>query len=131
MQNASHDDKLSARRFGLEPKIRYVADNHHGRIVEMVQSSPHPSDNPPETDRTEELIASPVVLELAARRGDLDMDGIRYVIIRCGTQYLMPYQEDHLSIGVKLRNDPVETASAMMGRAEVTTIRKHDGDAGT
>jgi hypothetical protein len=54
----------------------------------------------------EQLIVSPVVLELAARRGNLDMGGIRYVIIRYGTQYLMPYQEDHLSIGVKLRNDP-------------------------
>ena len=90
MQNASHDDKLSARLFGLEPKIRYVADNHHGRIVEMEENPSNPSYNPQETHRTEQLIVSAVVLEPAARRGNLDMDGIRYVIIRYGTQYLCP-----------------------------------------
>ena len=103
---------LSARLFNLEPKIRYVAVNQNGKIVEMEQSSAHPSYNPAETDRIEELVVNPVMLELAARRGNLDMDGIRYVIIRYGTQYqlLMPYQNGHLSIGVELQDDPVEIA---------------------
>ena len=61
----------------------------------------------------EELIVNPIVLELAARRGNLDMDGIRYVVIRYGTQYqlLIPYGEGHVSIGVELQDDPVEIAS--------------------
>ena len=52
------------------------------------------------------------MLEITARRGNLDMDGIRYVIIRYGTQYqlLMPYQNGHISIGVELKDDPVEIA---------------------
>jgi hypothetical protein len=41
------------------------------------------------------------------------MDGIRYVVIRYGTQYqlIMPYREGHLSIGVELEDDPVEIAN--------------------
>jgi hypothetical protein len=113
MQDTLAAAKLSPQLFRLEPKIRYVAVNQGGRIVEMEQSPSHPSYNPQETDRMEELIVNPVVLELAARRGNLDMDGIRYVIIRYGTQYqlLMPYGEGHVSIGVELRDDPVEIAS--------------------
>ncbi len=68
----------------------------------------------------EELIVNPIVLELAARRGNLDMGGIRYVVIRYGTQYqlLIPYGEGHVSIGVELQDDPVVIAS------KVTTALK-------
>ena len=48
--------KLSPRLFALEPKIRYVAVNQGGKIVEMQQSSAHPTYNPTETDRIEELL---------------------------------------------------------------------------
>jgi hypothetical protein len=104
--------KLSNRLFRLEPRIRYVAVNQNGRIVEMEQSPAHPTYNPHETDQLEELIVNPIVLEIAARRGNLDMDGIRYVVIRYGTQYqlLMPYLQGHLSIGVELQDDPLEIA---------------------
>src|SRR6267378_6490397 len=113
MQTVGTGEKLSTRLFRTEPKIRYVAVNQKGKIVEMEQSPSHPSYNPNETDRMEELIVNPIVLELAARRGNLDMDGIRYVVIRYGTQYqlLIPYGEGHLSIGVELQDNPVEIAS--------------------
>ena len=106
------EERLSTRLFALEPKIRYVAVNQNGKILEMEQSSAHPSYNAAETDRIEELVVNPIVLEITARRGNLDMDGIRYVIIRYGTQYqlLMPYQNGHISIGVELQDDPVEIA---------------------
>ncbi len=106
------EEKLSERLFRLEPKIRYVALNQKGQIEEMRQSPRHPSTNPPESDRIEELIVNPIVLEIAARRGNIDMDGIRYVVIRYGTQYqvLLPYRDGHLSIGVNLEDDPIEIA---------------------
>lgn len=115
MQTSVVEEKLSARLFRMEPKIRYVAVNQNGKIVEMEQSPSHPSYNPCETDRMEELIVNPVMLELAARRGNIDMEGIRYVIIRYGSQYqlLMPYQDGHLSIGVEKQDDPVETAATI------------------
>jgi len=42
----------------------------------------------------------------------VSMKGIRYVIIRYGTQYqlLMPYEDGHLSIGVESEDDPIEIA---------------------
>jgi hypothetical protein len=115
MTASATTEKVSARLFRLEPKIRYVAVNQKGRIVEMEQSAAHPSYNPPESDRIEELVVNPVVLELAARRGNLDMDGIRFVVIRYGTQYqlLLPYRDGHLSIGVEVADDPVAIARAV------------------
>jgi len=106
------EEKLSARLFNLEPKIRYVAVNQGGQLVEMEQSLSHPTYNPHDTDRMEELIVNPVVLELASRRGNIDMQGLRYVVIRYGTQYqlIMPYLRGHLSIGVDLKDDPLEIA---------------------
>ena len=80
-----------------------------------------PSYNPPESDRIEDLVVNPVVLELAARRGNIDMDGVRYVVIRYGTQYqvLLPYQEGDLSIGVELHDDPVEIAGKVIAALEL------------
>jgi hypothetical protein len=106
------EGKLSECLFRLEPRIRYMALNQNGQIQEMRQSPRHPSTNPPESDRLEELIVNPIVLEIAARRGNIDMDGVRYVVIRYGTQYqlLLPYRDGHLSIGVNPDDDPVEIA---------------------
>jgi len=115
------EEKLSERLFRLEPRIRYVALNQKGEIREMVQSSQHPSFNPPESDRIEELIVNPIVLEITARRGNLDMDGIRYVVIRYGTQYqlLLPYRDRHLSIGVNLEDDPNDIARRVAGALDL------------
>ncbi len=105
-------EKISTQLFKLEPKIRYVAVNQNGVIVEMEQSPQHPTYNPHETDQIEELIVNPIVLEITRRRGNIDMNGIRYVVIRYGTQYqlLMAYKEGHVSIGVELEDDPREIA---------------------
>ncbi|MBZ5719557.1 MAG: hypothetical protein LAO03_04170 [Acidobacteriia bacterium] len=105
-------EKLSTQLFRLEPRIRYVAVNQGGHLEEMEQSPAHPTYNPPESDVMEELIVNPTVLEIAARRGNIDMRGIRYVVIGYGTQFqlLMPYAQGHLSIGVELHDDPVEIA---------------------
>jgi hypothetical protein len=84
----------------------------NGKIVEMEQSPQHPTYNPHESDRIEELIVNPIVLEITRRRGNIDMNGIRYVIIRYGTQYqlLMSYKDGHISIGVESEDDPIEIA---------------------
>ncbi len=105
-------ETISSQLFSLEPKIRYVAVNQNGRIMEMAQSPQHPTYNPHETDRMEELIVNPIVLEIARRRGSIDMNGVFYVVIRYGTQYqlLMPYKEGHVSIGVELDDNPMEIA---------------------
>jgi len=95
--------KTSRRLFGLDPNIRYVALNQGERIVEMEQNPKRPSLNPTETDRMEELIVNPTILEIVRRRGNIDMKGMRYVIIRYGTMYqlIFPYKDGHLSIGIE------------------------------
>ncbi len=99
---------IASRLFALEPKIRYVAVNQAGNIVEMEQSPHHPTYNPHETDRIEELIVNPIVIDITRRRGNLDMGGMRYVVIRYGTQYqlIMPYKDGHVSIGIELEDEP-------------------------
>lgn len=103
---------MSQQLFALDPHIRYVAINQQGQIVTMEQNPTHPSYNPSETDRLEELIVNPVVLELTGRRGKLDLEGIRYVVIRYGVQYqlLFPFEQGHLSIGVELQSDVTDVA---------------------
>ena len=106
-------NKISPQLFELDSHIRYVAVNQSGHIVEMEQNPKWPSYNSPDTDRMEELVVNPVVLELARRRGDLDLGGIRYVVIRYGMQYqvVFPYKEGHLSIGIELEADVTEAAT--------------------
>jgi len=106
-------EKISFSLLQLDPSIRYVAVNQKGQIVEMEQNPKWPSHNPSDTDRMEELIANPVILDLAKRRGDLDLDGIRYVVIRYGLQYqlLFPFQEGHISVGIELNTDVAEVAT--------------------
>jgi hypothetical protein len=108
-------EKISARLFDLDSNIRYVAINQRGLIVEMEQNPKRPSLNPTETDRMEELIVNPIILELTRRRGDLDMDGVRYVVIRYGTMYelIFPFKDGHLSIGVELNANPTEVAQSV------------------
>jgi predicted AAA+ superfamily ATPase len=111
-------EKLSPHLFPLDPAIRYVAVNQADTIVEMEQRAEWPSYNPPVTDRLEELVVNPVILELARRRGELDLNGIRYVIVRYGLQYqvLFPYKAGHVSVGVELSADPVAVATKVAER---------------
>ena len=106
---------MSERLFELDSNIRYVAVNQREQIVEMEQNPKRPSLNPTETDRMEELIVNPTILELAKRRGNIDMQGMRYVIIRYGTMYqlIFPYKKGHLSIGIELDANPTQIAQSI------------------
>jgi len=114
-------EKVSSKLFALDPNIRYVAINQRGRIVEMEQNPERPSLNPSETDRMEELIVNPIILELVKRRGNLDLSGIRYVVIRYGVMYqlIFPYKEGHLSIGLEQSANPTEVAKKIGKRLHI------------
>jgi hypothetical protein len=55
----------------------------------------------------EELLLNPLLLEATKRRGDLDLDGVRYVIIRYGSQYqaIFPFEAGHVSVGIEPGSD--------------------------
>lgn len=96
----------------LDSKVRYVAVNQRGTIEEMLQAEDHPSFNPSETDRLEELIVNPVALELFARRGNLDLGGLRFLVVRYGLQFqlILPWREGHVSIGIEAAGEAVAIA---------------------
>ena len=104
--------------FEVSPNIRYVAVNQDHRIVEMIQSPRWPSRNPTETDRMEELVVNPIVLEATRRRGEIDLSGVRFVIIRYGPLFelLFPYPNGHLSVGVEPGADIVKIAEEVETR---------------
>jgi hypothetical protein len=110
---------LASRLFPLDPHIRYVAENRGGTIVEMTQRPERPTLNPHETDRIEELIVNPVLLELVRRRGRLDLDGMRWVLIRYGTLYelVLPTDEGHVSVGIDLDADVAEVVQRVLERS--------------
>ena len=107
----------SSELFGLDPHIRYVAVNQGGHITTMEQSPTWPSYNPDDTDRMEELIVNPAVIELTRRRGNLDLDGLRFVAIRYGLQWqlVFPYANGHLSVGVEPAADVSAVAEKVAG----------------
>jgi hypothetical protein len=107
---------VAAALLPLDPLIRYVAVNQDGRITEMTQRIP--SHNPPTTDHLEELIVNPAVLDLVQRRGNLDLGGAPWVLIRYGLQYqlLLPYKQGHVSVGLELKADVVRLAAGIMER---------------
>lgn len=104
--------RIADRLFELSPAIRYVAVNQDHRIVEMAQNPKRPSRNPAETDRMEELLVNPVLLDLVTRRGELDLSGVRYVVVRYGVldELVFPYGNGHLSIGVEPGADLMRVA---------------------
>jgi hypothetical protein len=107
---------VAAALLPLDPLIRYVAVNQDGRITEMTQRIP--SHNPPATDYLEELIVNPAVLQLVQRRGNLDLGGAPWVLIRYGLQYqlLLPYGEGHVSVGLELEADVMRLAARIAER---------------
>lgn len=112
---------LAPELFSLNEGIRYVAVNQGGAITEMAQSPKHPTISTSETDRMEELIVNPAILEIARRRGEIDCDGLRYVIIRYGAFYVIvfPYKDGHLAVGLELTADPTAAATAVAEKLEL------------
>ncbi len=105
---------ISPQVFELDPGIRYLAVNQDGEIVEMAQRLP--THNPVETDRMEELLVNPAILDLTKRRGDLDLDGIRYIIIQYGLQYqaVFNYRNGHVSVGIESDSDAVAVVTKIL-----------------
>jgi hypothetical protein len=123
---------IAEQLFRIEPKIRYIAINQLGLIVEMMQSPSCPSYNSAETDRLEELVVNPIVLEITRRRGEIDIGGTRFVVIRYGVLYqiVIPYAHGHVSISVELDDNPLEIAEKVFEYLERLTAHEKGRPAG-
>src|SRR5687767_10613793 len=101
--------------FALDPAIGYVAVNQCGQVVEMSQRASVDTANSHESDFLEELVVNPTVLDLARRRGELDIEGVRYVLVRYGLmqQLLVPLRHGHLSVSIDLEANASSIANAV------------------
>ena len=123
---------LAPRLFAADPNVRYVAVNEAGRITEMEQRKEWSSLNATESDRMEELVVNPIVLEAVTRRGNLDLNGVRAVIIRYGLldEIVLPHPSGHVSIGVQQGGDLIriaEKAAAVLADAETEPDAPSEG----
>ena len=117
---------ISPQVFELDPGIRYLAVNQDGEIVEMAQRLP--THNPVETDRMEELLVNPAILDLTKRRGDLDLDGVRYIIIQYGLQYqaIFNYRNGHVSVGIESDSDAVTVLTKIIEHLDRPDLSQED-----
>jgi hypothetical protein len=98
--------KLKKTIFSLTKDIRYVAIYVNGNLI----SSERPcikNTSSSDSDKYEELIVNPTLLKLVTQRGNIDCDGIEFVIIKYGSffELVMPVKEGHLSVGIEHNSD--------------------------
>jgi len=102
-------DDLMAALFDRVPTIRYVAIYRDGSLA--MRQRPDLSDaSAAESDRYEELLVNPALLTLARQRGDIDVGGLDYLVVRYGAvfQLVMPLNTGHVSIAFDPRANPIE-----------------------
>lgn len=96
----------------LDPALRYAAVNVNG-LVEMRSKESTSNQSSNETDKYEELLVNPTLLDLAKRRGDLDCGGLDFVLVAYGSfyQFVQKIENGHVSVCISKESDPIQAAS--------------------
>lgn len=92
--------------FDFSSDIRYVA-LYTDKDLMFRQRQKKPDSSSAETDRYEELLVNPALLNLARQRGNLDCGGLRFLIVGYGNFYqlIKEIKEGHLSICLNKNSD--------------------------
>jgi len=100
--------------FAVSPHVRYVATLLDGKLA-MRERAGLANTSASESDKYEELIVNPAVLELVTRRGNIDCGGAQFVVIRYGNFWQSVYgcRGGHVSIGMELAAEPLQLVSAI------------------
>lgn len=101
-------DALIDAIFAVSPVVRYVATYNHGDLTS--KSRPNRAGaSSAESDRYEELIVNPTLLTLVTQRGNIDVGGVKYVLIRYGRlfQLVVPTSFGHVSVAIEPDADPL------------------------
>ncbi|MBC2604800.1 hypothetical protein [Pelagicoccus albus] len=96
----------------LDSAIRYAATNLNGKVsAKSKDSSPNQSSG--ETDKYEELLVNPTILDLTQRRGDLDCGGLDYLLVAYGNfyQFVQKLKDGHISVCISKDADPIPVAN--------------------
>jgi hypothetical protein len=98
--------------FAISKAIRYVASNIDGQ-VQMASRRDLINQSSSESDRYEELLVNPALLNLAGNREAIDCGGLQFILIRYGSffQLVQPIRGGHLSVAIEPSADPLNVAS--------------------
>lgn len=99
----------------LSPEIRYAAMNVGG-VVRMSSRPDLKNSSSSESDRYEELLVNPALLNLATNRGAIDCGGLQFLIVRYGSffQLVQPIDGGHVSVAVEPSGDPLAIAAQVL-----------------
>jgi hypothetical protein len=94
--------------FAVSPVVRYVAIYSHGELTSR-QRPNRAYASSAESDRYEELIVNPTLLTLVTQRGNIDVGGLKFVLIRYGRLYqlVVPTSWGHVSVAIEPDADPL------------------------
>lgn len=103
------------RLLDLGTHVRYAAVGE-GQDVVMRQRDGLAAASSSESDRYEELLVNPALIELARQRGEIDCGGLGYLIVRYGKffQVVVPHGAGHISVAVEPDRDPIATATQVL-----------------
>jgi hypothetical protein len=103
------------RLLDLGSHVRYVAVGE-GQEVVMRQRDGLAGASSSESDRYEELLVNPTLVELARQRGEIDCGGLDYLVVRYGNffQVVVPHGAGHVSVAVEPDCDPIATATQVL-----------------
>ncbi len=107
--------------FAASPFVRYVALYRKG-VLESRQKSGLSEASAGESDKYEELIVNPTLISLLRQRGNIDCGGFDWALVRYGhfTEFVLPLNDGHLSVGIEPSADALAVAGAIRGMPEVT-----------
>lgn len=109
------DATLMASIFDLGDHIRYVAVADGLSVVSRERAGLSGASSGV-SDRYEELLVNPALLVLTRQRGEIDCEGLHYLIVRYGNffQVIVPRGSGHVSVAVEPLGDPVAVAEAVV-----------------
>jgi hypothetical protein len=117
-------DSLAGALFDLSPAVRYVAVGRGGE-VDLRERPGLDGASSSESDRYEELLVNPTLIELARRRGEIDCGGLDYLVVAYGHffQLVLPVDGGHVSVAIERSHVPTELADGVREAVESTGMR--------
>lgn len=96
------------RVLAISPAVRYVAIYHGGGIASASRPDLAGASSS-ESDKYEELLVNPTLLTLARQRGNIDCGGLRYLLVRYGSFFVvvLPLDQGHVTVGIEPSADPL------------------------
>jgi len=94
--------------FSLSNDVRYVAIYREGHLETKSKEGTIGASSS-DSDRYEELLVNPTLIKLASQRGNIDCDGLEYLIVRYGNffQFVLPASWGHVSVCIEKSADPI------------------------